>query len=85
MSHRRQVGPGGVNLARIALLGQQGQMSAVVDVGVGQQHAVDLLHRMGRGWFSIDVLALLHAAVDQNVQPPVSSRVQLPVTSWVCA
>ena len=63
-------GAGGVDLAPVALLGQQGQMAAVVDVGVGQQNAVDLAGRHGQRLVLVDILALLHAAVDQEMQPP---------------
>ena len=62
-------GPGGVDPAPVALFGQQGQMAAVVDVGVGQQDPVDLPGGDGQGLVLVDILALLHAAVDQEMQP----------------
>ena len=46
-------GPGGINLPPVALFGQQGQMAAVVDVGMGQQNGVNLPPApTGRDWFS---------------------------------
>ena len=60
-------------------------MAAVVDVGVGQQHAVDLLHRDGQGLVLIDILALLHTAVDQNVQPPCLQQGAAACHLMVCA
>ena len=44
-------------------------MAAVVDVGVGQKHPVHLPRADGQGLVFIDILALLHPAVDEEVQP----------------
>ena len=44
-------------------------MAAVVDVGMGQQNGVNLPRPHRKGLVFIDVLPLLHAAVNQEMQP----------------
>ena len=50
------------------------QISRVVDVGVGQQHKVQLRRRHRNGFVFVDVGALLHAAVHQKL---LSRRLQI--------
>ena len=61
-------GPGGEDRAFVAVLHHQGDAPGVVDVGVGQQHAVHLAGGQGQGLVLVDVAALLHAAVHHQVE-----------------
>lgn len=72
----------GVDRAAKALLIQQRQVAGVIHVRVRDEHELDLCRRDGDGDILEQIAPLLHAAVDQAVVPPISSRVQLPVTSW---
>ena len=62
-------GPGCVDFAPISLFGQQGQVAAVVNMGVGQQNTVDFARSHRQGLVFVDILSLLHAAVNQEMQP----------------
>ena len=53
-----------------AVFHQQGQTAAVVDVGVGDQNAVDLPGGEGQGVVLQLVAPLLKAAVDEQLLPP---------------
>ena len=58
-------GGAGIDRAAEALLPQQRQQARVVDVGVGQQHEVQLRRGDGDGLVFKEVAALLHAVVHQ--------------------
>ena len=58
-------GLGGINSAPEAVAHQQGQQARVVDMGMGGQHAVDLARCNRDGLVLVDILALLHPAVDE--------------------
>ena len=58
-------GGGGVDGAAVALLVQQRELARVVDVGVGQQHKVQLRSPDRQGLVFKEILPLLHAAVHQ--------------------
>ena len=62
-----QLGRGlcGIDPAPESVAYQQGQQTGVVDVCVGDQHTVDLPRCHRDGLVLVDVLALLHPAVDQ--------------------
>ena len=59
-------GVGGVDFAPEAVAHQQRQHTGVVDVRMGSQHPVDLAGCHRDGLVLVDILALLHAAVDQE-------------------
>ena len=63
-------GGGGIDRAPEALLVQQGQMAGLVDMGVGQQHKVQLPGRDGQGFVFKQVPPLLHAAVHDALFVP---------------
>ena len=58
-----------IDLAPEAVAHQQRQHTGVVDVGVGGQHPVDLARCHRDRLVLVDILALLHAAVDQKAPP----------------
>ena len=60
-------GLGGVHMAPEAVLVQQRQIAAVVDVGVGEQHRVQTSFGDGQGRIFVQVCALFHAVVDHDV------------------
>ena len=61
-------GPGGKDWALVAVFHHEGDTPRMVDVGVGQQHAVHLAGGQGQGLVLVDVAALLHAAVHHQVE-----------------
>ena len=61
---------------------QQRQKTGMVDMGMGDEHKVDLAGGYGQGLVFVHIFALLHAVVDEERCPAASSMVQLPVTSW---
>ena len=58
-------GPGGIDPAPEAVAHQKRQKARVVDMGMGGQHAVDLARCNRDGLVLVDILALLHPAVDE--------------------
>ena len=62
-------GLGGVDGAVEALLHQGRYHAGVVDMSVGQQHAVDFPGGQRQRWVLIEINALLHAVVDENLAP----------------
>ena len=62
-------GPGGVDLAPEPVAHQQRQQAGMVDVGMGGQHAVDLAGGHRDGLVLVDILALLHAVIDEVALP----------------
>ena len=56
----------GIDLAAEAVAHQQRQHTGMVDVCMGGQHPVDLAGCHRDGLVLVDILALLHAAVDQE-------------------
>ena len=74
-------GDGGVDPAPEAVVRQQRQKTGMVDMGMGDEHKVDLAGGYGQGLVFVRILALLHAVVNEETLPAASSMVQLPVTS----
>ena len=62
-------GVGGINFAPEAVAHQQRQHTGMVDMGMGSQHPVDFPGSDRNGLIFVDILALLHAAVDQKAPP----------------
>ena len=62
-------GIGGINFAPEAVAHQQRQQAGMVDVGMGRQHPVDLAGCHRNGLIFIHILALFHAAVDEEPPP----------------
>ena len=66
---QRAAGLGGEDRAAIAFLGQARQQSAMVDMGVGNHHRVDVFRTKGKGSPVVAFLlapALVHAALKQD-------------------
>ena len=61
---------GGVDGPGEPLFGQQGNAARVVDVGVGDQHRVDIARGEVQGVVVVLVPALLQSAVDEELLPP---------------
>ena len=56
----------GIDVAPEAVAHQQRQHAGMVDMGMGSQHPVDFPGSNRDGLIFVDILALLHAAVDQK-------------------
>ena len=62
-------GVGGIDPAPEPVADQQRQKARMVDVGMGDQHAIDLSGGHRDGLVFVHILALLHAAVDEVALP----------------
>ena len=62
-------GLGGIDPAPEAVAHQQRQLACVVDMRMGHQHAVNFTRCHREGLVLVDILALLHAAVDEVALP----------------
>ena len=60
---------GGVDLAPEAVVRQQRQKTGMVDMGMGDEHKVDLAGGYGQGLVLVHIFALLHAVVDEETLP----------------
>ena len=83
MSARSGGGGGGVDRAAVALLDQVGQVAAVVDVGVREQHGVELRRveaKIAVAFVGLGPAALEQAAFEQDRWPLASRRYCEPVT-----
>ena len=64
--HRRD---GGVDPASEAVVRQQRQKTGMVDMGMGDEHKVDLAGGYGQGLVFVHIFTLLHAVVDEKPLP----------------
>ena len=64
--HRRD---GGVDPAPEAVVRQQRQKAGMVDMGMGDEHKVDLAGGYGQGLVFVHIFTLLHAVVDEKPLP----------------
>ena len=62
-------GDGGVDPAPEAVVRQQRQKAGMVDMGMGDEHKVDLAGGYGQRLVFVHILALLHAVVDEEPLP----------------
>ena len=62
-------GDGGVDPAPEAVVRQQRQKAGMVDMGMGDEHKVDLAGGYGQGLVLVHIFALLHAVVDEETLP----------------
>ena len=62
-------GDGGVDPAPEAIVRQQRQKTGMVDMGMGDEHKVDLAGGYGQGLVLVHIFALLHAVVDEETLP----------------
>ena len=62
-------GDGGVDPAPEAVVRQQRQKAGMVDMGMGDEHKVDLAGGYGQGLVLVHIFALLHAVVDEESLP----------------
>ena len=62
-------GDGGVDPAPEAVVRQQRQKTGMVDMGMGDEHKVDLAGGYGQGLVFVHIFTLLHAVVDEESLP----------------
>ena len=73
--------PRGMDVAVVAVAGEQGQVAAVVQVGVGENHRIDLVGRQGQ-WLPVAkaqlLVALEQPAIHQHAFAVVAHQVLRP-------